>query len=139
MFKVVALITALGTDIEGTLQSIIFKMKILSTVFLICCVENSLSNVCEESENSSIVITTQARGRLGNHLWLLMQLLAFKLKNSHVNYFLTEESKSILSKYFQGFEDEKIVEDLCGFPQFYQHFVNYTDQKIIDYYEAKTG
>lgn len=112
-------------------------MKIEATIFLLLF-QNSVSNLCHEKP--PIVITTQARGRLGNHLWILMTLLAFKLKSPEkVDYYLPEESKLILSKYFDNFEDIKTVEDLCGFNEFHDHFVNYTDQKILDYFESKSG
>ena len=52
-----------------------------------------------ELSEMKTVVTTKARGRLGNHLWTLMTLMSFKL-NYNVDYYVSEETKQILRQYF---------------------------------------
>ena len=51
--------------------------------------------------NNEVVIVQKAKGRIGNHLWLLLILMNYELKFG-VNTFITEQSRWILDKYFKG-------------------------------------
>ena len=51
-------------------------------------------------EDAPTVVVQKARGRLGNHVWTYMALLAYELKTG-VRGYLTEDSRWILDQYFK--------------------------------------
>ena len=51
--------------------------------------------------NFATVVVAKARGRLGNHVWLIMSMINYELKYG-VNAYITEESRWILNEYFKG-------------------------------------
>ena len=72
--------------------------------------------------DSNIILVKKARGRIGNHIWLLMQLLSYQLRYGG-KYYITEESRWIMNEYFKGYEKEKFrtaESELCGYTQFFQ-------------------
>ena len=56
---------------------------------------------CTHNEGHKTVIVKQARGRLGNHLCLIMSLINYELKYD-VKGYLTEQSRLMLDSYFKG-------------------------------------
>ena len=47
------------------------------------------------------VLVAKARGRIGNHIWLIMSMINYELKYG-VKAYITEESRWILNEYFKG-------------------------------------
>ena len=47
------------------------------------------------------VLVAKARGRIGNHVWLIMSMINYELKYG-VKAYITEESRWILNEYFKG-------------------------------------
>ena len=78
-------------------------------------------------------------GRLGNHIWGVMMNMALSIKYN-LNMVLFKESKDYLSKYFKGFDHcQTLEEDYCGFKPFFEHFRDYLDSKIEQFYSEKSG
>jgi hypothetical protein len=123
--------------------------KTLFIYFLILVISSVLSELNSDddkcnSENKSsdfrTVVTKKARGRIGNHIWLLMTLTVFELKYGYQTY-LAEESRRILNRFFKGFDENSpsAEKDLCGYKEFYKHYQTYLDKKITEFYEKKSG
>ena len=96
--------------------------------------------ICQKKKFTTVV-TTKARGRIGNHIWLYMKLIALEIRFGFKTY-ITEDSRIILDRYFKGFDphDSPSAEkDLCGFREFYRSFEEYLDSKIVDEYEKLSG
>ena len=69
----------------------------------------------------NIKLVKKARGRIGNHIWLLMQLICYELKYGGKSY-ITEDTRWILDQYFKGYEKETYQTaelNLCGYKEFY--------------------
>ena len=63
-----------------------------------------LSHQREDDEcglDFTTVLVAKARGRIGNHVWLIMSMINYELKYG-VKAFITEESRWILNEYFKG-------------------------------------
>jgi len=78
-------------------------------------------------------------GRLGNHIWGVMQSMALSIKYN-LNMVMFKESKDYMSKYFKGFDQcQSLEEDYCGFKKFFERFRDYLDSKIEQFYSEKSG
>ena len=108
--------------------------NLLANLFLVTI----LSQFCTSNDlkQPNSIVTMKTRGRLGNHIWTLLTLNAMKI-NYKVDFYLPSESKIILQRYFEGYDNLQTVEDLCGFKGFYAHFEQYWDRKIVEFYENK--
>ena len=63
-----------------------------------------LSHQREDEEcglDFTTVVVKKARGRLGNHVWLIMTMINYELRYG-VKAYITEESRWILNEYFKG-------------------------------------
>ena len=63
-----------------------------------------LSHQREDDEcglDFTTVLVAKARGRIGNHVWLIMSMINYELKYG-VKAYITEESRWILNEYFKG-------------------------------------
>ncbi len=85
------------------------------------------------------VATAKVMGRLGNHIWGMMINTAMSIKYN-LNMVMFKETKDYLSKYFKGFDHcQSLEEDYCGFKEFFDHFRDYLDSKIEQFYSEKSG
>ena len=66
--------------------------------------------------------------------------IAYELKYGIKSY-ITEESRWLIDEYFKGFEKDTYTtaDKLCGFTEFYKSWESYLDNKIVDWYEEKSG
>ena len=113
--------------------------KILFLALIVTCTKQN----DECLEEFPTVVVSKARGRLGNHVWLQMRLLVYELRtNNTLKSYVTEESRWILNEYFKNYQDSDHIaaeKKLCGYASFFKTFENYLDNKIVDYYQEKSG
>ena len=74
------------------------------------------------------------------HKLIYLGSIAYELKYGIKSY-ITEESRWLIDEYFKGFEKETYTtaDKLCGFTEFYKSWESYLDNKIVDWYEEKSG
>ena len=56
--------------------------------------------------------------------------------------YITDDSRWILNEYFKGFEENTYPtaeKHLCGFEDYWNAFTTYLDNKVLDFYEEKSG
>ena len=71
---------------------------------------------------------------------IYLALIAYELKYGIKSY-ITEESRWLINEYFKGFEKDTYTtaDKLCGFTEFHKSWETYLDNKIVDWYEEKSG
>ena len=74
------------------------------------------------------------------HRLIYLGSIAYELKYGIKSY-ITEESRWLIDEYFKGFEKDTYTtaDKLCGFTEFYKSWESYLDNKIVDWYEEKSG
>ena len=56
--------------------------------------------------------------------------------------YISDDSRWILDEYFKGFEENTYPtaeKNLCGFEDYWNAFTTYLDNKVLDFYEEKSG
>ena len=91
-----------------------------------------------KEQSFKTVVVSKTRGRLGNHLWSYMWLMFVELKYN-IEIFVENEVKSSLTKLFENFENQKTVDDACGYNEFFSQFRDVIDEMMIRWYEEKSG
>ena len=71
----------------------------LIAVFIFAPLSHQREDECEL--DLTTVVVAKARGRIGNHVWLIMSMINYELKYG-VKAYITEESRWILNEYFKG-------------------------------------
>lgn len=123
-----------------TVHKCIMKVQKIYVVFL--AVVNFANCETHCGPDRPTVAIRKARGRVGNHMWMLMINIAYELKYPGLKTYITEDSRWILDKYFKNYGENEVQtaeRDLCGYKEFYDHFELYLNTKIIDFYEEKSG
>ena len=102
------------------------------------CDANKAGNHGSCSEEPTVVCSL-VMGRLGNHLWNYMTGVAIAAVYG-LTFAVSRETNDFLSKYFEGVDKFKSLEDdYCFFNEFYDQFRDALDTRIEEYYEAKSG
>lgn len=118
----------------------------IHVIYILCLILLLTSSNCEQTpcdiqEDFQTVAVAKARGRIGNHIWMYMKLIAKELRYGIKGY-ITDDSRWILNEYFKGFEENTYPtaeKHLCGFEDYWNAFTTYLDNKVLDFYEEKSG